>query len=59
MYNGRVIKTTTQEKTMTHKIVELAITALIQLTHTKGNSGEFHRDLDDAIKSLRIVKKYL
>jgi len=44
---------------MTHKIIELAITALIQLDHTKGNNEEFYRDVDDAIKSLRIVKKYL
>ena len=44
---------------MTYKIITLAIDALIQLAHTKGNSGEFNRDLDDAIKSLRKVKKYL
>jgi len=44
---------------MTHKIITLCIDALIQLASTKGNSGQFNRDVDDAIKSLRNVKKYL
>lgn len=44
---------------MTHKIIILCIDALIQLASSKGNSGQFNRDVDDAIKSLRNVKKYL
>ena len=48
-----------KETTMTYKIISLAIDALIELASTKGNSGQFNRDMDDAIKSLRKVKKYL
>jgi hypothetical protein len=44
---------------MTYKIIILAIDALIQLAQTKGNSGEFNRDLNNAIKSLQKIKKYL
>ena len=44
---------------MTHKIIILCIDALIQLASSKGNSGQFNRDVDGAIKSLRNVKKYL
>ena len=44
---------------MTYKIIVLAIDSLLALASKKGNSGQFNRDLDDAIKSLRKVKKYL
>jgi hypothetical protein len=44
---------------MHYKIIVLAIDTLLQLAAPKGNDGQFNRDLDDAIKSLRNVKKYL
>jgi len=43
---------------MTHKIISLAIDALIAVASKKGNSGEFNRDMDDAIKALKKVVKY-
>ena len=44
---------------MTYKIISLAIDALIQLSLPANHSGQFKSDLDDAIKSLEKVKKYL
>ncbi len=44
---------------MTYKIINLCIEALIQIASGKNNSGKFNRDVDDAIKSLQKVKKYL
>ena len=44
---------------MTYKIISLAIDALLQLSAPADNSGQFKSDLDDAIKSLEKVKKYL
>jgi hypothetical protein len=48
-----------KETTMTYKIISLAIDALIQLSLPANHSGQFKSDLDDAIKSLEKVKKYL
>ena len=44
---------------MTHKIIILAIDALTVLASQKGHSGKFNYAVDDAIKSLQNVKKYL
>jgi hypothetical protein len=44
---------------MAHKIISLAIDALIKLARVKGNSGEFNRDVDNAIQALKKVKTYL
>jgi hypothetical protein len=44
---------------MTYKILSLAIDALIQLSIKSDLNGQFKSDLDDAIKSLEKVKKYL
>ncbi len=43
---------------MTYKIINLAIDALLALASKKGNSGQFNRDLDDALKALKKLKKY-
>lgn len=44
---------------MTYKIIQLAIEALTVLASQKGHSAKFNYALDDAIKSLENVKKYL
>ena len=44
---------------MTYKIISLAIDALILRMGDAGTSTQFKRDMDDAIKSLKKVKKYL
>jgi len=45
---------------MTNKILDLAIDALLTLTgHLSHAPSQFHTDVDEAIKSLRKVKKYL
>jgi len=43
---------------MTYKIIQLAIDALLMHAKVKGNSGEFNRDMDEAIKALKKVVKY-
>jgi len=43
---------------LTYKIISLAIDALIAVASKKGNNGEFNRDMDDAIKALKKVRKY-
>tara|TARA_B100001939_G_C16877928_1_gene589537 strand:+ start:521 stop:655 length:135 start_codon:yes stop_codon:yes gene_type:complete len=44
---------------MTYKIIILCIEALTNLAVSGDNSHQFNRDLLDAIKSLKKVKKYL
>jgi len=44
---------------MTHKIIILCIEALLELSRKTYQHGQFKLDLDDAIKSLEKVKKYL
>ena len=43
---------------MTYKIIQLAIDALLMHAKVKGNSGQFNRDMDEAINALKTVKKY-
>jgi hypothetical protein len=51
-------KTTTQRKNMIYKIIIALIEELTRIASSKGNSGEFNRDMDNAIKALKTIKKY-
>ena len=49
---------TTHGKEMTYKIIQLTLDALLMHAKVKGNSGDFNRDMDDAIKALKKIVKY-
>jgi len=44
---------------MTHKIIQLALDALLALTDRQAHSCQFNTDVSEAIKALTKVKKYL
>lgn len=43
---------------MIYKIIIALIEELTQIASSKGNNGEFNRDMDNAINALKKVKKY-
>jgi hypothetical protein len=59
MYNGRHNKQhTTKGKTMLFKLINLVLAELITISNSAGDA-QFRKDLDDAIKAMKKIKKYL